>query len=230
MCCELPGLLVLVKSVSARPPCRQRLAWSPGCSRPGEKQPSMMRLLCILALGRSRRLGLHDDAAGRLATADGTARRQLAQPEAQPPTDCLRERARRCGSLTAMTALAAPTRASPMCPPPTGTTAPSAPSGPISGLPAVRRQRTRQDLPPAGGAEGDRAIGSIPQVRRTKGYWESNYALQNECGLSFGASTAPALLTLTLTLPYPFYPFPYRSYPHPNPNPDPNPNPNLTLT
>ena len=26
-------------------------------------------------------------------------------------------------------------------------------------------------------------MGSIPQVRRTKGYWESNYALQNECGL-----------------------------------------------
>ena len=36
-------------------------------------------------------------------------------------------------------------------------------------------------------------VGFIPQVRHTHGYYESNYALQNDCGLSFGESTASAV-------------------------------------
>ena len=71
---------------------------------------------------------------------------------------------------------------------------------------------------PLAGQKETEPIGSIPQVRRTKGYWESNYALQNECGLSFGASTASAPpLTLRPN------PAPIR-FPIPNPSSHPNPN------
>ena len=43
------------------------------------------------------------------------------------------------------------------------------------------------------GQEDTQPIGSIPQVEHTHAYLESNYALQNECQLSFGESTASAV-------------------------------------
>ena len=46
---------------------------------------------------------------------------------------------------------------------------------------------------PEPGQEETEPVGFIPQVRRTHGYYESNYALQNDCGLSFGESTASAV-------------------------------------
>ena len=43
---------------------------------------------------------------------------------------------------------------------------------------------------PRSGQTPTEPIGSIPQVNRTRGYWEANYAIQNDCHLSFGESTA----------------------------------------
>ena len=121
-----------------------------------------------------------------------------------------------------MTALAPPTRASPMYPLPTGTAAPSAPSGPISRTTrgSSAAHAGGKTYHPLAGQKETEPIGSIPQVRRTKGYWESNYALQNECGLSFGESTASALpLTLPLSVSLSLTLAPTRPYPFPYPEP-----------
>jgi len=42
------------------------------------------------------------------------------------------------------------------------------------------------------GQEETQPIGAIPQVASTHGYYEANYAIQNDCALMFGESTASA--------------------------------------
>ncbi len=54
---------------------------------------------------------------------------------------------------------------------------------------ATPRGSTYAPLP---GQEETEPIGSIPQVPATHGYYEANYAIQNDCALSFGESTASA--------------------------------------
>ena len=46
---------------------------------------------------------------------------------------------------------------------------------------------------PVPGQQDTAPVGYIPQVKSTHGYYESNYAMQNDCGLSFGESTASAV-------------------------------------
>lgn len=43
------------------------------------------------------------------------------------------------------------------------------------------------------GQKDTQPIGSIPQISETHGYYEANYAIQNDCQLSFGESTASAM-------------------------------------
>ena len=51
---------------------------------------------------------------------------------------------------------------------------------------------------PLEGQAATKPIGSIPQVMHTKAYYEANYAIQNECHLMFGESTASAIFTAGL--------------------------------
>ena len=115
-----------------------------------------------------------------------------------------------------MTAPAQPTAGCPMSPLPDGMKTPRVRSGPISKTIRVlsarhvakpttrcraRRRRSRSGRSRRCAFTCLACASPAPprvhlvraQVRRTHGYYESNYALQNDCGLSFGESTASAV-------------------------------------
>ena len=182
-----------------------------------------MRRLCILALaGAAGVSACTTYAAGRLATADGTVRPPAspAQRPSHPPTASAQApfRAQVWVTHSDDGAGASDPRVSyvPAADWDDGALRPIWPD--LEDYPRFVGSARGKTYHPLAGQKETEPIGSIPQVRRTKGYWESNYALQNECGLSFGASTASALpLTLRPN------PAPIR-FPIPNPSPHPNPN------
>ena len=115
-----------------------------------------------------------------------------------------------------MTAPAQPTAGCPMSPLPDGMKTPCVRSGPISKTIRVlsarhvakpttrcraRKRRSRSGRSRRCAFSCLACASPAPplfhlvraQVRRTHGYYESNYALQNDCGLSFGESTASAV-------------------------------------
>ena len=53
------------------------------------------------------------------------------------------------------------------------------------------------------GQEETKPIGFIDQVPHTYGYFEGNYAIQNECHLMFGESTASAVFTAGVAIGLP---------------------------
>ena len=167
-----------------------------------------MRRLCILALaGAAGVSACTTYAAGRLATADGTVRPPAspAQRPSHPPSymSALFRASTLFRAQVWVThsddgAGASDPRVSyvPAADWDDGALRPIWPD--LEDYPRFVGSARGKTYHPLAGQRETEPIGSIPQVRRTKGYWESNYALQNECGLSFGESTASAL---PLTLP-----------------------------
>lgn len=62
----------------------------------------------------------------------------------------------------------------------------------VSGYPRVVSAALSQEYAPVGDQRETVAIGQIPQVEETWGYWDTDYGIQNERGLSIGESTCTA--------------------------------------